>query len=271
MKTVSVISGSILIVDDEDNLRTTLTRILLNAGWNVTGAANGSEALNLVSQNHFELVYLDLRLPDMHGIEILREIRKIDNKLPVIFLTAYGTMNSAVEAMHLGATDYILKPVEPELLINRTQSILLEQQKERRRKELQEQISLLQAELTDLENEETTSSSAQLSSLNDTTRYMYRGHFKFDLQTRKVEFKNTPLDLPPATYEYFLVLTRHAPEIVKYQTLVNEAQGYPVEYSEARELTKWHIHVIRQAIELDPRNPEYLLNVRGVGYQLNIN
>ena len=266
---MSIVSGSILIVDDEDNLRTTLTRILIGAGWKVTGAANGSDALNLVSQNHFDLVYLDLRLPDMHGIDILRELRRLDNKLPVILLTAYGTMNSAVESLHLGASDYLLKPVEPEQLINRTKKVLFEQQKERRRKELQDQIALLQAELADLENDNSAGPLMQ-TGLVESSRYLVRGPFTVDLQARKVDFKNYPLELPPATYEYFLVLTRHAPEIVKYQTLVTEAQGYPVDYSEARELAKWHIHVIRQLIEPNPRNPKFLLNARGLGYQLNV-
>ena len=266
---MSIISGSILIIDDEDNLRKTLTRILLNAGWKVTGAATGTEALKLAKLNHFDLVYLDLRLPDMHGIDILRELRKFDNQLPVILLTAYGTMNSAVEAMHLGATDYLLKPVEPEALINLTKTILIEQQKEKRKKEIQEKIALLQNELANLEKELSPTNPPTLLN-NDSSRYINRGPFTIDLQTRKAEIGKIALDLPPATFEYFLVLARHAPEIVKYQILVNEAQGYPAEYSEARELTKWHIHVIRQAIEIDPRKPEYLLNVRGIGYQLNI-
>ena len=202
-------------------------------------------------------------------IEILRELREFDNQLPVILLTAYGTMNSAVEAMHLGATDYILKPVEPEVLINLTETILVEKQKEKRKKEIQEQITSLQNELANLEKE-LLPTTPPPSPKNDSSRYISRGPFIIDLQTRKVENRNGALDLPPATFEYFLVLFRHAPEIVKYQTLENEAQGYPVEFTEARELSRWHIHVIRQIIEIDPRNPKYLLNVRGIGYQLNI-
>jgi two-component system, OmpR family, phosphate regulon response regulator OmpR len=256
-----------LIIDDEENLRRTLTRILISAGWNVTGAANAAEALKLASQNHFDLVYLDLRLPDMHGLEILKEIRKIDDQLPVIVLTAYGTMNSAVQSMHLGVTDYLLKPVEPDVLIAHTESILQKRYKDKRRKEIQDQIAALQGELASLEKDALTAL-GQPPPVTDSSRFLHKGKITIDLRARKASLADAPLELPPATFEYLVVLCRHAPEIVRYQTLVSEAQGYQANYSEARELTKWHIHVIRQAIEENPRKPRYLLNVRGTGYQL---
>ena len=260
-------SGSILIIDDEDNLRKTLTRILINAGWSVTGASNGAEALKMVVQSKFDLVLLDLRLPDMHGIEILRKLRKLDRDLYVIVLTAYGTMNSAVDALQLGAMDYLQKPIDPETLISRTETIFLEIQKEKRKKEIQEQITYLQNELANLEKVSETREPKHQPFTNS-SRYIYIGPFSIDLHLRKATFAENLLNLPPATFEYFLVLSRHTPEVVKYQTLVTEAQGYPVEYSEAKELAKWHIHVIRQEIEPNPRNPKYIINVRGIGYQL---
>jgi len=76
------------------------------------------------------------------------------------------------------------------------------------------------------------------------------------------------INLPPTSFDYLVVLARHAPEVVDYQTLVAEAQGYQADPREAQELTKWHIHHIRQAVETDPRNPTYILNVRGTGYRL---
>ena len=76
------------------------------------------------------------------------------------------------------------------------------------------------------------------------------------------------INLPPATFDYLIVLVRHAPNVVDYETLVTEAQGYQVESREAQELVKWHVHHIRQAIEPDVREPVYLINVRGIGYRL---
>jgi DNA-binding response OmpR family regulator len=76
------------------------------------------------------------------------------------------------------------------------------------------------------------------------------------------------VSLPPTSFDFLLVLARHAPDVVDYQTMVTEAQGYNVDAREAQELVKWHIHHIRLAIEPDVRNPRYLFNVRGVGYRL---
>jgi len=76
------------------------------------------------------------------------------------------------------------------------------------------------------------------------------------------------INLPPTSFDYLLVLTRHTPNVVDYQTLVAEAQGYKTDPREAQELTKWHVHHIRQAIEPDAHNPTYVINVRGIGYRL---
>jgi two-component system OmpR family response regulator len=81
---------------------------------------------------------------------------------------------------------------------------------------------------------------------------------------------NRAVDLPPTSFEYLLVLARHSPNVVEYQTLVSEAQGYETDRREAQELTRWHIHHIRQAIETDSRKPAHVINVRGTGYRLVI-
>jgi DNA-binding response OmpR family regulator len=89
-----------------------------------------------------------------------------------------------------------------------------------------------------------------------------------DLHTRRLTVNDSISNLPPTSFDYLLVLARHSPNVVDYQTLVAEAQGYQAESREAQELTKWHVHHIRQAIEPDVRNPTRLINVRGIGYRL---
>jgi two-component system response regulator RegX3 len=76
------------------------------------------------------------------------------------------------------------------------------------------------------------------------------------------------VSIPPTSFDYLLALARHSPNVVDYITLVSEAQGYETDTREAQELTKWHIHHIRQAIETDPRKPVHVINVRGTGYRL---
>jgi two-component system response regulator ResD len=88
------------------------------------------------------------------------------------------------------------------------------------------------------------------------------------MHTHRVTINNRAINLSPTSFDYLLVLARHTPNVVDYQTLVSEAQGFDTDPREAQELTKWHIHHIRQALEPDTRNPIYVINVRGTGYRL---
>jgi len=261
------ISGHILIIDDEAALRHTLARILQRAGHDVTTASAGQEALALLAQQPFDLVYLDLRMPDMNGLEALKTIHAGYPELPVILFTAQPDLNSAVEALRQGAADYLLKPLQPQALIDRTQAVLALHEREQRRKEIQSQIDALQEQLKDLEAGEGPQA-GRASQPEPSQRYFRRGNLTLDLHTRRLMIGERAVNLPPASFDYLLVLVRHAPNVVDYQTLVAEAQGYQASFREAQELVKWHIHHIRQAIEPDVRNPTHLINVRGTGYRL---
>jgi DNA-binding response OmpR family regulator len=261
------ISGHILIIDDEAALRHTLARILQRANFEVTTAASGQEGLVLLGQQLFDLVYLDLRMPDMNGMDVLKTIHVRLPEIPVILFTAQPDLNSALEALRQGATDYLLKPLQPRDLIERTETILTRQERERRKRQIKLQIEELEVELKNLESAELPQESALKSGIHD-DRFLARGKITLDLHARRLTFGEQNINLPPATFDYLLVLLRHSPNVVDYQTLVTEAQGYEVEFREAQELVKWHIHHIRQAIEPDEHNPRYLINVRGTGYRL---
>lgn len=261
-------SGRILVIDDEPSLRQSFTRILQKAGHDVTTAASGNEGLSLVSEHPFDLVYLDIRMPDMNGLEILKVIHEKFPELPVILFTAQPDLNSALEALRHGAKDYLLKPLKPQALIERTEKSLADQQKERRKRELQQKIDSLQTELNSLENNDIPKKELRQQANISGDRFLKRGELVLDLLTRRLTLKGNPVELPPTSFDYLLVLARHAPNVVDYQTMVSEAQGYETDVREAQELTKWHIHNIRQAIETDIRKPVYVINVRGAGYRL---
>jgi len=262
------ISGHILIIDDEAALRQTLARILQRTGLDVTTAAGGEEGLALLSQQSFDLVYLDLRMPDMNGLETLKAIHSRFPEISVVLFTAQPDLNSAVEALRQGATDYLLKPLQPQALIDRTQTILARQEKERRKHKIQYQIDVLQTELKALENDEEIQPESASKAANASERFLICGNLTLDLHIRRLVIGERAINLPPTAFDYLLVLARHSPAVVDYQTLAAEAQGYQAEFREAQELVKWHIHHIRQAIEPDMNNPTYLINVRGTGYRL---
>lgn len=107
----------ILIVDDNETLRFTLTELLEESGFDCKAVEDGSEALNEVRKHSYGLVILDMRLPGMSGFEILKKIKEKDKTLPVIMLTAFGEIKTAVEAMKLGAQDFITKPFDNDAMI----------------------------------------------------------------------------------------------------------------------------------------------------------
>src|SRR4051812_1927040 len=102
----------ILVVDDEANLRRVLTAQLARDGYEVHVAEDGEAGLSLLREHHIDLVITDLRMPKMDGMELLRQVQRIDADLPVVMLTAHGTVDNAVEALKTGAFDYITKPFD---------------------------------------------------------------------------------------------------------------------------------------------------------------
>ncbi|MDO9300961.1 MAG: response regulator transcription factor [Anaerolineales bacterium] len=257
--------GHILIIDDEAALRQTLARILQQAGFEVTTAENGEQGLSFIQTTNFDLIFMDLRMPGIAGMDALKLIHASFPSLPVILFTAQPDLNSAVEALRNGATDYLLKPLKPQAVIDRARSVLENQQKENRKREIALQIEALQAELKSL----TTGQTGPLQAVSlGKDRFLKRGALVLDLHTRRLTINEQIINVPPTSFDYLLVLARHSPNVVNYQTLVAEAQGYQADAREAQELTKWHIHQLRQAIEQDARNPSYLINMRGTGYRL---
>ncbi len=123
----------------------------------------------------------------------------------------------------------------------------------------------MQAELKSLTNGNTE----PLQAVNfGADRFLKRGALVLDLHKRRLIIHEQTINIPPTSFDYLLVLARHSPDVVDYQTLVAEAQGYQTDAREAQELTKWHIYQLRQAIEEDAREPSILINVRGTGYRL---
>ena len=142
---------SILIIDDEDNLRSTLTLILERAGYRTRAAADGKEALKCMSNASFDLAFLDLKMPGIDGMHLLPEIRHLDPDLPVLILTANGSLDTAVEALHAGAAGYLLKPVEPEQIISRISEFFEEQRQVKRSQKIVREIRGIIAEINELE------------------------------------------------------------------------------------------------------------------------
>ena len=130
-----------LIVEDKESFREYIKEVLKTGGFNVFDTDTGKEAMELFKSKNIDLVLLDLRLPGKDGISIAKEIKKIDKTVPIIILTAYGTINNAVTAIKLGVYDFIEKPVDPDRLLYLVERATREQQLLRENIILREELS----------------------------------------------------------------------------------------------------------------------------------
>lgn len=109
----------LLLVDDEERFRTTLAKRMQEKGLDVTALESGKKTLHYIKEHPVDVIVLDIKMPDMDGIETLSEIKKIDPSIEVIMLTGHGTIDSAIEGMRLGAYDYIMKPSDLDYLLEK--------------------------------------------------------------------------------------------------------------------------------------------------------
>ncbi len=113
----------ILIVDDDRDIVKIITTMLEGREWDITVAYNGMEALENVTANHPEIILLDIMMPEMNGIEVLKKIRKIDPEARIIMITAFGDVESYLDSMELGAYEYINKPFETDELLGMIEKV----------------------------------------------------------------------------------------------------------------------------------------------------
>ena len=262
---------TILIVDDDDQLRRSLSLVLQKGNYQVETAANAEEALKSLKLHDYDLMFLDLQLPEISGIDLLADVHERAPGMPVLILTAHAGLESAIQAVRLGARDYLIKPVEPVLILARVAEILAENEQPARKKEIVGQIQALLGELQKMEGDGTTPTSnlAALPS-TDSTRFLKRGRFELDLHARHAMLNGQYIPVTGIYFDYLSTLLQHAPKSVAYETLVKESQGFDVSIAEARDLARWRVHELRKMIEADPQHPQYILTVRGTGYRLAV-
>jgi DNA-binding response OmpR family regulator len=229
-----------LVVDDERGIRFFLTETLQRAGHVVATASSGEEALDRLRDEPYDLIMLDLKLGGrVDGLRVLESVRWRWPRTLIIILTAHGSMDSALTAIREGVDGYLLKPVEPEDVRRAVDEAL-----ERRR-------SLGAGEGPEAEE-----------------RVVERGPFRVDLEKHQAALDGEVLDLTPREFTLLIHLMQTAPQVVSPTELVRVVRQYDAEHVyEAREIIKWYIHRLRQKVEPDPSNPQYILNVRGVGYR----
>jgi DNA-binding response OmpR family regulator len=257
----------ILVVDDEQNIRVTLNALLGRAGHTVTTAASGEEAVKLFAQQRFDLMLVDLQMPGMNGIEVVEALRAKDHDTTVIILTGHGSLETAIEGIHQGVYDYLLKTTDPAQIVERVEAGLEDRARQQRQNEL---IHTIGAAVQELTGSTTGSDPSSSSAAPANERQIEIGPLQLDTWHQTAMFQGRSLNLTPTEFRLLLCLAEHAGQMLSYTQLVRCAQGYDTSELEAGELIKPHIHHLRQKIEPEPGSPRYLLNVRGKGYILQI-
>ncbi|HLF28636.1 MAG TPA: response regulator transcription factor [Anaerolineae bacterium] len=265
---------TILLVEDDDDLRTLLQSALTREEYDITVASSGEEALRKMSILSFDLVITDIRLPGIDGVQLVRDIRRRWPDIVVLVLTAYPSLDSAVACLRAGVHDYLFKPCPVTEIRRSLREGLAKRQGFTKRFEL---LQALEQQLTlglrALRGEMPASSSV-LDSIGDgmTTigRFVRTGSLIIDRERHEAILGETPLELTPTEFEILAYLAERAPAVVTPIELARRAMGYEADEQEARELVKWHIHHLRQKIEADATRPILLKNVRGVGYKIDV-
>ena len=132
----------ILVIDDEAGIRSSLKGILEDEGYSVKAVVTGEEALKLLQKDNFDLILLDIWLPEMNGIEILKKIKKMDENPQVVMISGHGTVETAVEAIKLGAHDFLEKPLSLEKVILTVKNSFIQKKLEEENIQLRESIRL---------------------------------------------------------------------------------------------------------------------------------
>ncbi len=227
--------ASLLVVDDEPTITEVLSRYFERAGYAVRVAATGPRALDLASEARPDLVVLDLMLPGMDGLEVLRRLRRLGDggardRLPVILLTARGEESDRITGLRLGADDYVVKPFSPAELVARVDAVL-----------------------------------RRADPTPDRDEPLELGRLRIDPASRRVHVDGEEAALTQREFDLLLYLARHPGQVFSRDQLMDAVWDYSF-YTDTSTVTV-HIRRLRAKIEADATSPAHVQTVWGVGYR----
>ena len=224
----------ILIVDDDTEIRDLLEFDISSSGYFVDTAANGLDGLNKALNNTYDLILLDVMMPKMNGFDVCKNIRQAKLAIPILMLTAKGTIDDKTKGFDCGADDYLVKPFDIQEVLLRIRVLL-------RRNQIEDKTSL----------------SDEVLQAGDITIYP---------ETLETVVVNKRVKLTPTEFEILYCLMQHFNNPVTLATLLYEVWGY--DSNEDVRMLRVHVGGLRNKIEPDTKHPVYLHTVTNVGYKL---
>jgi len=225
---------SILLVEDEENLHETLKLNLELEDYDVTSAFDGAAAMQAVQNEYFDLIILDVMIPQLDGFSVTQNIRLTNNDVPILILSAKNTSTDRVEGLKKGADDYMVKPFNLEELLLRVRKLI------NKNKKLQDR-----------------------STIGDT--YSFGGHVVNFKAQEAVTIKGERIELSKKEAMLLKLLIENKNEVVPREKILQSVWGYNV-YPTTRTIDNFILN-FRKYFEEDSRNPKYFHSVRGVGYK----
>lgn len=225
----------ILVVDDETAIATLLQYNLQQNGYEVTIALDGLSAYQKAKEQQFNAILLDLMLPEMDGMTVLKQLRQDKVSTPIILVTAKGDEFDRVLGLELGADDYITKPFSPREVVARLKAVLR-----------RSQVS------TDANKTDEMVISIQDLLINDSKKTVMK--------------ENSVLSLTPREYDLLLYFAQRLGRVIDRETILTAVWGY--EYTGESRMVDMHISNLRDKIESNPKTPKILKTVRGFGYTM---
>ena len=227
-------ASTILLVDDEESVQKLLTYPLERDGYRVVQARDGEEALARFGEHEVDLVVLDVMLPKLDGLEVCKRLRTT-SAVPIIMLTARDDELDKVLGLELGADDYITKPFSIREFRSRVRALL-------------RRAGLQRAE-------------------HDGRRRIEVGELMLDVERREVEARGEPVQLTYVEFELLRIIASHPGRVFSRRQLLEELWG-SADYRDPRTIDV-HVRHLREKLEREPREPDHIQTVRGVGYRFN--
>lgn len=222
--------AKILIVEDEQKLSRVLQLELEYEDYETMIADNGKDALRLIKEKDWDLVLLDIMIPEMSGFEVLRRVRREDEATPILLLTARDEVHDKVSGLDLGANDYITKPFQIEELLARIRAHLRKAKKE-----------------------------------NSSHEILTVGDLQVDLASREVKTENRSIELTPREFDLLIFLMKNQNVVLTREQIVEQVWGF--DYYGDTNVVDVYIRYLRQKIDKNYPEP-YIHTVRGVGYTM---
>lgn len=234
-----MVKYNILIVDDEEMIRRLIAKYAVYEGHTVTEAGDGMEAVRLCRENHYDIMIIDIMMPELDGFSACREIRRFSD-IPIIMLSARGEEYDKINGFELGIDDYVVKPFSPKELMLRIEAVM-------------KRVSGRSPE-----------AAAEALNKNEVIS-LAGGGLKADITARIVYVDGKRADMTPKEYDLFFYMLKNKNIALTREKLICEVWGYDY-FGDDRTLDT-HIKLLRKSLG---RYAKYIVTLRGVGYRFDV-